>query len=207
MATTSPDNLRTPDPGDPYNLISDLATLAGDVQNALIDRGNVFKGTSSERATFTSTAVEGMLWQDTDGMEMIWKKAVADWTPAVWRWSGTVTQMNSFGASAPEGFEWFNTTTGRSHIRLSGVWVGNSPISGSAILSSPSSGANVSTNVSFPAGYFATPPSVQVSLQGGMASSVTINYGPSDITATGFVLNLSRSSTTNTGLVWQAVRT
>lgn len=123
MATTSPDNIRTPDPGDPYNLVADLATLAGDVQTALNLRDqNVLKGTSAQRAVAESTAAEGMLWQDTDSIKMIWRKDGAAWVPAVWRWSGTTAQMNSFGANAPDGFEWFNTTDNSEYARLGGLW-------------------------------------------------------------------------------------
>lgn len=122
MAITSPDNLRTPDPGDPYNLVADLATLAGDVQNALDDRGNAFKGTVSERNAFESSAPEGSLWVDTDGINMIWRKGASVFEPAVWRWAGTSVQMNGF--SAPDGFSWFNTTDDNEYIRFGGNWVG-----------------------------------------------------------------------------------
>lgn len=121
MATTSPDNLRTPDPGDPYNLVADLATFANDVQSALSARANAYKGTASARAAFVGTATDGMLWQDTDSIKMIWRKDGAAWVPAVWRWGGTTTEMNSF--SAPNGFEWFNTTDGYKYDRVSGSWV------------------------------------------------------------------------------------
>lgn len=84
---------------------------------------NAHKGTAAQRAAFLSTAVNGMLWQDTDGIKMIWRKDGAAWAPAVWRWSGTTAQMNSFGANAPDGFEWFNTTTNTTHTRLGGSWV------------------------------------------------------------------------------------
>jgi len=122
MATTSPDNLRTPNPGDPFNLVPDLATLANDVQNALNNKqSNVFKGTAAQRAAFLSTAIDGMLWQDTDGIKMIWRKDGANWVPAIWRWAGTTAQMNAF-TQAPEGFEWFNTSDGLNYIRRSGAW-------------------------------------------------------------------------------------
>lgn len=121
MATTSPDNLRTPDPGDSYNLVPDLATFAGDVQAALILRDNtVQSGTASQRTAFTSTAPDGFLWQDTDGIKMIWRKDGAVWVPAVWRWSGSNTQMTGF--APPDGFEWFNTTDNNDYVRLSGAW-------------------------------------------------------------------------------------
>lgn len=122
MATTSPDNLRTPDPGDPYNLVPDLATLAGDVQTALLLRdNNTGSGTASQRTAFTSSAPDGFLWQDTDGIKMIWRKDGAVWVPAVWHWSGTNTQMTGF--APPDGFEWFNTTDNIEYVRLGGAWV------------------------------------------------------------------------------------
>lgn len=121
MATTSPDTLRTPDPGDSYNLVADLAILGQDVQNALTLRANAYTGTVSQRTAFTSTATDGMLWQDTDGIKMIWRKDGAAWVPAVWRWSGSTAQMNGF--SPPDGFEWFNTTDSREYVRLGGAWV------------------------------------------------------------------------------------
>ncbi len=122
MATTSPDNLRTPNPGDPYNLVADLATLASDTQVALNKRvSNLLTGTAAQRVTATGTATAGMLWQDTDGLKMIWRKDGASWVPAVWRWSGTSTQMNGF-TQAPEGFEWFNTTDNSDYARVAGSW-------------------------------------------------------------------------------------
>lgn len=66
MATTSPDNIRTPDPGDPFNLVPDLATLANDTQDALTLRANSYVGTSGQRAANTSLP-PGSEWQDTDG--------------------------------------------------------------------------------------------------------------------------------------------
>lgn len=123
MATTSPDTLRTPDPGDSYNLVADLAILGQDVQNALTLRANAYTGTVSQRTAFTSTATDGMLWQDTDGIKMIWRKDGAAWVPAVWRWSGTTAQMNGF-TQAPNGFEWFNTADNSEYVRLGGAWVG-----------------------------------------------------------------------------------
>ena len=120
MATTSPDNLRTPNPGDSYNLVPDLATLANDVQAALLTRSARF-GTAAQRADFLSTAPVGFLWQDTDGIGMLWKKSGAAWVPAVWRWSGTTAQMNAF-TQAPNGFEWFNTSDSANYTRFSGVW-------------------------------------------------------------------------------------
>lgn len=122
MATTSPDNIRTPNPTDNFNLVADWATTASDVQDALTRRANAYKGTASQRGSLTSTAADGTLWQDTDGVKMIWRKDGSVWVPAVWRWSGTTAQMNAF--AAPDGFEWHNTTTGLVYRRSAGSWVG-----------------------------------------------------------------------------------
>lgn len=97
--------------------------MAGTIDSALNLYGNALRGTASQRAAFLSTAADGMLWQDTDGIRMIWRKDGALWVPAVMRWRGTTAQMNSFGANAPDGFEWFSTTDNSDHVRLGGAWV------------------------------------------------------------------------------------
>lgn len=74
MATTSPDNIRTPDPGDPYNLVPDLQTLAQDVQDALTDRANTYTGTVAQRTAFSASAPDGALWVDTDGSKHVWRR-------------------------------------------------------------------------------------------------------------------------------------
>lgn len=114
----------TPSDTDAVDFTTDLATMAGTIDNALDLYGNALRGTASQRAAFLSTAIDGMLWQDTDGIRMIWRKDGALWVPAVWRWRGTTAQMNSFGASAPDGFEWFSTTDNSEYVRLGGVWRG-----------------------------------------------------------------------------------
>lgn len=98
--------------------------MAGTIDNALDLYGNALRGTASQRAAFLSTAADGMLWQDTDGIRMIWRKDGALWVPAVWRWRGTTAQMNSFGANAPDGFEWFSTTDNSEYVRVGGAWLG-----------------------------------------------------------------------------------
>lgn len=120
MGTTSPDNIRFPDGLFPVNISADLENLAEDVQNALIKGAR--SGTSSERTTMTSIVPDGSLWQDTNGIRMLWRKQGSTWVPAVWRWGGTTTQMNSF-TQAPVGFEWYNTTTQDNYIRKGGSWV------------------------------------------------------------------------------------
>lgn len=79
MATTSPDNIRTPDPGDAYNLVPDLANLAGDVQAALNLRANMYSGTGAQRVAALSPLSPGTFWADTDGQLAIWQKVSGAW--------------------------------------------------------------------------------------------------------------------------------
>ena len=81
MATTSPDNIRTPNPTDPYNLIADLAIIANDTQTAISKRGNMYTGTAAQRGAF-STAPEGTHWQDTDGQKYEWVRKNGAWRGA-----------------------------------------------------------------------------------------------------------------------------
>lgn len=82
MATTSPDNLRSPNPTDPYNLVADWAISMNDVQTALNKRGNQYIGTSAQRTAFT-TAPEGTHWQDTNGTRLAYVRKSNVWEPLV----------------------------------------------------------------------------------------------------------------------------
>lgn len=79
MATTSPDGIRSPNPGDPYNLVADWAITAADVQATFNKRGNMYLGTSAQRTAFT-TAPEGTHWQDTNGTKGEYVRKSGVWT-------------------------------------------------------------------------------------------------------------------------------
>ena len=83
MATTSPDNLRTPDSGDSYALVQDMGILADTTQNALIKRANAYVGTTAQRVAFSTDAPMGTIWSDTDGERLVWKKGATGWEPIV----------------------------------------------------------------------------------------------------------------------------
>lgn len=78
MATTE-DGIWTPDQVDDYNLVSDLATTASTVQDALDKRANTYRGTSTQRNSFTSSAPEGTIWVDTNGSKEVWVKQGNSW--------------------------------------------------------------------------------------------------------------------------------
>lgn len=82
MATTSPDNLFSPNPSDNYNLIADWATSMQSVQAALVQRANMYVGTSTQRTAFTS-APEGVHWQDTNGTKQEWVRQSNAWVATV----------------------------------------------------------------------------------------------------------------------------
>lgn len=78
MATTK-DGIWTPDQIDDYNLVTDLSTMASTVQDALEERANAYRGTSTQRSSFTGTAPEGTIWVDTNGGKEVWVKQGNTW--------------------------------------------------------------------------------------------------------------------------------
>lgn len=54
MATTSPDNIWTPDSGSNYDYVIDAGATATSVQNALTRRANSYTGTTAQRTAFTA---------------------------------------------------------------------------------------------------------------------------------------------------------
>ena len=99
MATTSPDNLKTPDAGDQYALVQDLGALADTVQNALTRRGNLYVGTSAQRSAFT-TAPNGSRWQDTNGDQLEWVRLAGSWRLDAWHTTISIPVTGSAGATA-----------------------------------------------------------------------------------------------------------
>lgn len=79
---TTPDNIRTPNLPDDFNLVTDLGVLANSVQAALLKRANSYKGPSAERQAFktaTPGAAQGDSWQDTDSSKQMWVFLDGDW--------------------------------------------------------------------------------------------------------------------------------
>lgn len=89
MATTSPDNIWTPNSSEDYDYVIDAAATATSVQNALTRRANSYVGTTAERAAFTASAPEGTLWSDTNGDKILWIKKGASWQ-GVWSGANTI---------------------------------------------------------------------------------------------------------------------
>lgn len=70
MATTTPDNIFSPDAGDDYALTTDLAALTDTVQDAITAWKNYGIGTDAQRSALTGTSnpplKEGLQWYSTD---------------------------------------------------------------------------------------------------------------------------------------------
>lgn len=79
---TSPDNIPSPDLTDQYALTQDMAALADGTQAALVRRANLYIGTSTQRAAFTS-APEGTHWQDTDGSKLEYVRKSGQWVASI----------------------------------------------------------------------------------------------------------------------------
>lgn len=79
MATTSPDNLKTPNTGDQYALVQDLGALADTAQNALTRRANSYVGTGAQRVAFLNPP-QGASWTDTNGSRNSYTYVGTSWT-------------------------------------------------------------------------------------------------------------------------------
>lgn len=105
MATTSPDNIWSPDAGDDYALTVDLAAMADTVQDAV---SGVRSGTGSRRGTATerdaSTPTTGDLWvSTTDGFAYRWSGSVWHYAPGQIVADFVYTGANSGGGGNPVG--------------------------------------------------------------------------------------------------------
>lgn len=84
MATTTPDNLRTPDIGDPYNLTTDLGVLADTTQAALSKLGIRNVNSEAERDAIYPNPVGGNKVYRLDQNFIEVYLAGFGWRPAHW---------------------------------------------------------------------------------------------------------------------------
>lgn len=95
MATTSPDNIWTPDSGDDYALTVDLARMADDVQDALNRTQRVRTGTgdpsgvASEGDGWFSTT-NRYFWRYIDGAWRLWDTPTVPLTSLAMNWSAAL---------------------------------------------------------------------------------------------------------------------
>ena len=88
MATTTPDNIYSPDSGQAYALTQDLLAMADSVQDALNTRlrtadysPRAYSGPRAARIAATATVSEGSLWTETDNLRGTYVLRGGSWTP------------------------------------------------------------------------------------------------------------------------------
>lgn len=146
MATTSPDNIWTPDAGDDYALTTDLAAMADTIQDAITSNRTDLSGVDSARpANGSPGLVAGMTWYSTD-------------TDTEWRYSGTAWRI---WVQPPRAY----TPT------LSGLTLGNGTLTGRA----SRVGTRVSFSIGLAAGS-TTVPTGAVSLGLPFASETSVPF-------------------------------
>jgi hypothetical protein len=69
----------TPSDTDAVDFTTHLATMAGTIDMALAAGANLYKGTATQRASFSAQAVDGVLWQDTNLTKKLWRKDGSSW--------------------------------------------------------------------------------------------------------------------------------
>ncbi|QOC59370.1 hypothetical protein SEA_LIFES_44 [Microbacterium phage Lifes] len=80
MATTSPDNIWTPDAGDDYALTTDLAAMADTIQDAITANNNNLSGLDANRPANGSPGLaNGMTWYSTD-TRVTWRYDGSTWS-------------------------------------------------------------------------------------------------------------------------------
>ena len=161
MASTSPDNIFSPDEGQQWNLTSDWQQTAESVQAALNRRANSYSGTKLERLAFTPPE-NGVHWHDTDGdsFEYVWRNG--RWHPIPRTYSGKV----DLSPAGPDSV--------------------------------------TSQTVNFPPGYFANPPAMQVTANTIVPGSTLVECSASSVTSSSALVNIYRTTTTNTTVWWTA---
>src|SRR5690348_7375396 len=100
MATTSPDNLVSPDGTAVYNLTIDLAAMQSSVQTALNGFGGR-KGTTSQRTAYLPLASNGEFYLDTS-QGVTYQKISGAWVSQDTGWIQVTSFQNSFSASTSE---------------------------------------------------------------------------------------------------------
>lgn len=173
MATTSPDNIWTPDSGDGYALTQDLAAFADTTQDALVVRANYYTGDNSQMANQESKATEGSMFFNTDddkeyrlvsGAWVIVNES--DWiayTATIGAISGTFSVGTGGSAEKTTEYKYIN---GRVLVRYKFVL--------------GASGASMGTGPYFSLPMAATPPAPRYSVVAGDGTiydlSATLNY-------------------------------
>lgn len=137
------DGITSPDSGDEFKPVQDLAAMGVSIQEALNKRANAYKGTSAQRQSFTSEAPEGVLWKDTNGIRGLYTKWGSGWQQ-IWPLSNSSISVGSITTDMIAQFQvrrFFPDSGDWSHVNYSSSrdvntgfiisnWLNNQPTSG-----------------------------------------------------------------------------
>jgi len=114
MATTSPDNLFSPDGPNAYNLTVDLAAMQSSVQTALSGFGGR-KGTTAQRNAYLPLASNGEFYLDTS-QGVTYQKISGAWVSQDTGWIQVTSFQNSFTAST-DSLVYYRRLSGVTYLR------------------------------------------------------------------------------------------
>lgn len=101
MATTSPDNIWTPDSGDDYALTVDLAAMADTIQDALNESKTYRVGSNAQRLALSGADLfNGLRWHSTDTRED-WIYSLGSWQPYPLRSTVPLTNFSANWSATP----------------------------------------------------------------------------------------------------------
>ena len=140
MATTNPDNIWTPDDGDDYALVTDLAAMADTIQAALNRGGAVSVANTTERGTYRPSPTTGARvfrrdvgWEETYYAASALSLGAAGWYPTGGKLptiDSSVTASNSAaGAGGWTSKTGLNQLPTGAQVNAGGFTFGNTDIS------------------------------------------------------------------------------
>ena len=126
MALTSPSNLFSPDAGDGYALVTDLAAMQDSVQEALVIQANYGAGTTTARNANLATFPDGAKWYDTT-LSAEYLRVAGAWVvnnsggPYNYVWANAAARTAQAGMIA--GQKGYQTDTAATYNYTGGAWV------------------------------------------------------------------------------------
>lgn len=204
MATTTPDNIMTPDAGDDYALTQDLLAMADSIQDGLVARANYYVGGNSEMAAQEANAPEGAMFYNTDDetqyrlVSGVWVEAMAGGV-VYFRWANATERTSQAGMQ--KGDRGYQEDTGVDYWYSGTAWLANIP-GLNLVIPGGVSGSGVSVS---PTGLVTLSSASSVNIDGVFSSRFSSYKIMTDIVTSGNALvnmQFRAGGVTNTGSVY-----
>lgn len=198
MATTSPDNIWTPDATNPYQLTTDLAAMADTVQDAIQDarlNGRYRAITNAERLALTGADLYEGLWVWTTDTKILYRYTSAAWKE---QGNGPVAHNGNPGAAIA------GVTIPGSAVALpQGLKVKTGMITATT---TTSFGNEYMPRITFATAFPTALLSVSILQVGTDGATPFANYATDDAKADGFrIFYVGTSSTIKRSFIWTAI--